>query len=74
MFIVFYAVAVLTVVLGYQSGSRALLITSYFGGVAIAVVATWYRQSTLATKRRKTLAANKQATPEPTSPRPLAAS
>jgi hypothetical protein len=74
MFIVFYTVAVLTVVLGYLSGSRALMIMAYFGAVAITVVATWYRQSMLATKRHKALAANTQAAPEPTSPRPLAAS
>ena len=45
MSIAFYLIAVLTALIGWQSGSQSLMIVAFFGAAAIAVAATWHRNS-----------------------------
>lgn len=47
MSIAFYLIAILTVLIGWQSGSRSLMVVSFAGASAIAAAAIWYRHSAM---------------------------
>ena len=45
MSIAFYLIAILTALIGWQSGSRSLMVVSFVGASAISAAAIWCRHS-----------------------------